>query len=59
MKYKSNSRNYRFYYAIPPSPGPSGPGDFFVFLLSPFPIDPLKKSSYYQAVYDVGLSIGG
>ena len=32
MKYKSNARNYRFHYAIPPSPGPSGPGDFFVYI---------------------------
>ena len=32
-KYKSNSGYYRFHYAIPPSPGPSGPGDF-LFLTS-------------------------
>lgn len=45
MKYKSISRNFRVHYAIPPSPGPSGPGDFFAYIEYP------SQSVRYLVVY--------
>ena len=44
-KYKSNSGNYRFHYAIPPSPGLFGSGDFFAYIEYP------SQSVRYLLVY--------